>query len=884
MKVKSVLLILVMLLSVSLVSCLDFISGNQGAQGNGDGECDDHTDKDNDDVCDVCGEAVDGDEEPCVEHKDSDLDGKCDNCKSEVELEYDGTLVLVDNGAPTFQFVTSNNMGGSNRYSLAQLANKINDCLKGGSVAVVGEQSGTQKPIEILVGGVTTRGARYVKNAHSLGYEGYIIEIIGSKIVVVGGSDAALGKAIGALEERVFGIDDTQNVINNLKMTESINAAQTEFQVENFIIAGNSVEDYVIVTDTKNYYTSSVTKTAQDAIYQKTGKYLEIIDKSQLAPDTLAISFEIVPIGSLESDDGGFSVYVKENGNLAVETEFPNKYASCVELFLSEIFEGADANGKKIVMNVGTVKTCDVRNICYADFGAVGDGITDDSEAIRLTHEYANLWGHRVIAEAGKTYRIGKISESIIVQTDTDWNGATIVFDDSSIDWNDTQARSVWVFKVTSSSSINGKKVTVPSGMTLSKGQTNVGLTFDSPCMLKIENSDENQRIYIRYGTNANSGDTIREYILVDENGNVDPSTPITYNYDAVTSIVRYSISDRPIFIGNGTVKTIAPNPKASDPSYENNYCYFNRGIHVSRSNTTLHDINYIVEGEDMTVRIDRNGDGNIDFWGDDKSYGVPYRGTFNFNECYNTRFIDSVVEGHQAYSFWQISNGKEARNEMGSYAITANSCIGLTMSGLVQYENESTGELITNRDMYHGVMSSNYCRNMVVTESYLDRFDAHKGLYNATLTNSTFGFGILVIGGGQLYIENVTRLSGDPFVMLRNDYNSIFDGDVVIKNCVAGSAIKSVFAGNWVKHDAGLPNYMVRNVLIDGLLAESNTLYIFNIKNASEAALTDSVNPLYLPDSIVVSNIFGSDGKTEITPVVSKNQDAFAGLEIEYK
>ena len=222
----------------------------------------------------------------------------------------------------------------------------------------------------------------------------------------------------------------------------------------------------------------------------------------------------------------------------------------------------------------------------------------------------------------------------------------------------------------------------------------------------------------------------------------------------------------------------------------------------------------------------------------------------------------------------------------MGSYSITANYCIDLTFLGVRQYENAVTGETITNRDMYHGIMSSNFCRNMLLDGCYLDRFDAHTGLYNATLKNSTFGFSIMIIGGGTLTVENVERPSGNAFITLRNDYNSIFDGDVVIKNCSAGSTVKSLISGNWVSHDAGLPNHMTRSVTADGLEIGGDLLYIFNVKSASKSALTDETNPLYLPSSVRISDVYKVDesgNKVGVTPTVSKNlDDAFSTLEIE--
>ena len=526
--------------------------------------------------------------------------------------------------------------------------------------------------------------------------------------------------------------------------------------------------------------------------------------------------------------------------------------------------------------------------VTYEDFGAVGDGVTDDSDAIRRAHDAANECGLSVLGRADATYYIGPISKTITIKTNTDWNGAHFIFDDHRIRWDDSKLRGIDVFTVAAKE--GSQKITVPEGYTLAKGQTNVGLTFDKPCMLKIVNS--NDKIYIRYGVNANNGANRYELILVDENGNVDPSTPIQYDYTAVTELRAYCVVDDPIFVGNGTVTTIAPNPKEYDPDYDNNYCYYRRGIAVNRSNTTIYSVQHRIVGEDMSVLLDRDGDGIIEKWGDDKSYGVPYTGFFLFSGCSNATMTDCLVQGHQAYNFYQGIS----RNEMGSYDISASDCINISFLNIVQYENEATGETITNRFMYHGIMGSNFCRNMVMDNCYLDRFDAHQGLHNARITNSTLGFGILVIGGGELYIENVYRVANgsptDPdavngaFILLREDYNSVFDGDLIIKNCRMGPTVNTVISGSWRSFYNGLPNHMFRSVTIEGLTVEgsSRTIYVYRISSASASALSDSVNKLYLPTGITVSGVTNTAGASVTVRASKNNGDAFSSVTVTKK
>ncbi len=471
----------------------------------------------------------------------------------------------------------------------------------------------------------------------------------------------------------------------------------------------------------------------------------------------------------------------------------------------------------------------------YSEHGAVGDGETDDSNAIRAAHLYANAHGIDVWADAGASYYIGILDSTIIVKTNVNWRDALFIIDDALIAY-DNDARNVNIFTIASDTPV--QKLAVPEGMTLTKGQTNIGMTFDKPCMLYIANDVKEEYIYKRYGANENDGVPMQEVILVDEKGNVDPTTPIQYNYSGITTIRCYSIDDRSITIKGGTLRTVTCNPTVHDPNYVNDYYYFNRGIRIERSNTILENITYEKRGEHHIPN--------------DTSYqakGVPYTGTFNFQYCYNATFRNSKIVGHRAYSFF---NEKNQRNEMGSYGLSATACINLNLIELTQTND------ITDRVFNHGVMGSNFCRNILMDGCYMDRFDAHQGLHNATIKNSTLGFGILVIGGGTLTVENVERLSGSEFILLREDYNSIFDGDIIIKNCTAGKSITRVVKGRWVQsHHNGLDNWCVRNITVENLTFKNKgTVYLFEITNLTYGADKHKTNPFFFPESITLIGV----------------------------
>lgn len=82
----------------------------------------------------------------------------------------------------------------------------------------------------------------------------------------------------------------------------------------------------------------------------------------------------------------------------------------------------------------------------YSDFGAVGNGKTDDMDAIAATHAYANQQNLPVKADNGATYYIGGSERTAVIRTNTDFGTASFIIDDT-----DVQNRNASVFEVSSS-------------------------------------------------------------------------------------------------------------------------------------------------------------------------------------------------------------------------------------------------------------------------------------------------------------------------------------------------------------------------------------------------------------------------------------------------
>jgi len=65
-------------------------------------------------------------------------------------------------------------------------------------------------------------------------------------------------------------------------------------------------------------------------------------------------------------------------------------------------------------------------SVRYSDFGARGDGKTDDTDAIAAAHAFANQQGLSVKADEGFTYYLGGKNRTAVIWTNTDFGTAPL--------------------------------------------------------------------------------------------------------------------------------------------------------------------------------------------------------------------------------------------------------------------------------------------------------------------------------------------------------------------------------------------------------------------------------------------------------------------------
>lgn len=433
----------------------------------------------------------------------------------------------------------------------------------------------------------------------------------------------------------------------------------------------------------------------------------------------------------------------------------------------------------ELIINVSPKDIIKFKNrgfVRYTDFGAGGEGESDDMNAITATHAFANQHSLKVKADKGAIYYISGNDRTAVIMTDTDFGKSVFVIDDTNV-----KNRNAHVFLVKSS-----LKPFKPEGInSLKINQEKIDIKLPGTCLITATNSKVKR--YIRFGPNQNNGSSQTDIFIVDKNGKVDINTPIIWDFDQITDITALPIDTTTLTIKGGQFTTIANKE-------ESKYNYYSRGIAIRRSNVVIDGLQHRISGE-----------GNN---------GAPYGGFINVGDCANVTVKNTILTGHKMYN---TIGSAGVPVSMGTYDISINRALNVSFINCSQ-----TNDI--NDIRYWGIMGSNFSKNLVYDNCTFSRFDAHMGVANATIRNSTLGhMGINAIGSGVLTIENST-IRGRTLVNLRSDYGSTWQGELLIRNCVfvpaggkpvSGSIIGGSYSG---QHDFGYTCYMPERITIENL------------------------------------------------------------------
>ncbi len=764
--------------------------------------------------------ACGGDDATCTSHVDADNNGKCDNCDATVEPQGGdegnggttnaGTIELVKSGSATFQIVSTKETADMVGKNLTNFVKTLNDCIEAGNVSAVSEDA-SEKTVEIIIGAVATRGDNYndvISNPYAYGYDGWAVKVIGNKLVVLGGSAGAYKDALKYVEETIFGIDDTTISVDNITVTaeQEKTEAQTKFDV-NVKIGDTPLNEYVFVINSGDSVAGEAINSIRTQLFKKTGAYLKTVYSNELAAGQKAVYVETLELNGSRTTPEGARIYV-EGGNLHIESEFKNKLSEITTDYL--ITTIAESKKSNVTIATNLDQRIDVRNIYYKDFGAKGTGNVDDDDffAIKACHDYANEWGHTVNSDGpDAVYYIGNyLGEdadplSIEVQTDTNWHGCSFIWDDSVVDIGSPCWASP-IFSISPSKSAYSVSASKrPTGF-LAKGSTDLGGWAPGvECLVYIANS--NERHYIRYGLNENNGSSQHEILHVYADGTVDPMTPLQWDYETITTMYVYPIDTTPIVIsgGEGDVRTTVTTIHNQNRSV---YEYYYRNFQITRSNVTLQNINHKMENETPEK---------------DGGTGSPYTGFTQVTYAHNVTIQNMIIHNLEGY---HLEDNKS--NGMGSYEMNASYSNNVWYKNIIQ-------DVFFDADggvSYEGLMGTNYCKNLGFDGNFICSFDAHCGVYNGTILNSTIEH-LNFIGDGLITIENTTLyLDGSKTaVQLRSDYGATWRGDLIMKDVDLKYQISkkegnrwnySIVSAGWTNHYFGYTCYLPQDIYIENV------------------------------------------------------------------
>ncbi|MBQ8290254.1 MAG: hypothetical protein IJY01_05255 [Clostridia bacterium] len=804
-------------------------------------------------------------------------------------------LLLIERGAPKFKIVTAAGLTEEEyaeveRFiaTLGELGIELDEPITDEDETLVGD-------CEIIFGKDIKFREGCAVTQRDIGEEGYCVKTVGNKIIVCGGSTEMFKTAVSLLLSEGLGItEDTQaDKYMYLTAPRELNLLKTtDYKLEELTVNGVDIGEFVL-SYTDNDTLSEAATLLRDAIHEYTGIILK--NESELPEGTEAKHRIIIRISSNKSG-AGFSVSVAGN-DLMISCYSEKRFM----LGFNDWLSSTVTSGSSKKLDIGSSKYEYDITYTYEEFGAKGDGRTDDFLAVLKAHQAANQEGIPIRIKTSASYYFGKSShgKAIPIKTNVDFGRAVFIVDDGDVTPFDEAIRTRNVFEIVPSSNkmpyiVAGSKYTdagfvlktVGSGAdaynvyknendspVLKKGATNFPMTFGGDVLLRIVNAVE--KVYVRTGGNANAGADKEEMILVRSDGKIDPTTPVLWDYNGFTEIEVIPIDDTAITVKGGIFKTLANRLKTEAPegfSTGDQYYYFGRGVYVARSNTVIEGLTHIIENE-VVVEDGKPNDG-----------GYPYRGWLDVRLCNNVLINNVKFQGHRWYKEDRAdASGKpvtDSGTNMGTYEINAWTANNITWQNCTQLNS-------TTNSLFWGVMGSNFVKNLTFDNCNLSRFDAHQGVANATVKNSVIGQNINCIGSGDLKIINTKKLTNNTFVTLRTDYGSTWEGDVLLKDCtlVGHTSTKedtptkynnngSIFTMGYTKgHNFGYETYLFKNITIDNFTFDEHltTRYLFrassaptlqadgvtwkNEDNFNSGMFTDPVNPYHAPESITIIN-----------------------------
>ena len=700
------------------------------------------------------------------------------------------TFDLIADGKSLYTIVRPDNASSVNVRAAVMINNHIKNNGAESYITDWGDKTGEER--EILVGDTKFFPDEAIADIDltKLGTAGFVIKAYGNKILIAANNDQALVDAAGYFIENFLDIAGGKTTMPKDYCYISSNG----LFLSELTFGGHPISDYTFSCDER---------------VEEQMHWLRDLIKGK-APTTWGNGSRFVNL-VLDPSVGNMISAKFENGNLVIRAKDVESMKKAIVCFWYENI-AYSTGSYDLPANLDYSRDL-TQTIFYSDFDVVQSDSVCCREKLYEVHAYANEKGYKVFADYGAKYYIASVGRSVIIDTDVEWGNAEFTIDDSQVT---PDKRGNWIFTLLEN--VN-EIYQIDTIKTLDRKMTNLGVTFPQSSIVTFY--DDKSTHYIRYGGNADNGQTKRDSVVVDKNGNIDMDAPLMWDFDNITSISVLPIEEDTRTISGGVFTTIA-NRAPSE------YTYYARGLKVNRSNTVVNGVTHYITGEGAT--------------------GAPYNGFLSINNCAYVTVKNCVFTGHKTY--------QSPTTAMGSYDIAMANAISVSFINCSQAND-------INNSKYWGVSGTNYCKNFVYDGCVLSRFDAHKGVANAAIKNSVIGHaGASIIGYGTFLIENSTFMT-NKIVNLRSDYGSSWEGDIIIRNCIvaptaSNSDITLITGSNKGNHNFGYPCYMPTNVIIDGLIADtSGMLYVFaNLNSNCTSENYVPSYPFYATEKVTAKNV----------------------------
>lgn len=460
----------------------------------------------------------------------------------------------------------------------------------------------------------------------------------------------------------------------------------------------------------------------------------------------------------------------------------------------SEPFEVVDARAREQLKAL--------RAVSYEMFGAVLDGVADDTDAVIAAHEYANANGCRVEQHTGTAYlKTATADHCPVVKTDCDWSGMTFVV-------TEAMAKNV-ILRAEPDEGIRTISLSSAQIGQLAQGAISIPFLAEYPNCICHFTTDIVQPVRLNH---ADTTYVYHETVTSDRHGNLIDGGLFRDMTGAGSVTMEYqSIFERPIELRGARV-LLDTTDDSRIPTFL-----------IKRSNATLRDWTFEIAAQTSVNSTDYKGE----ILRIENAYNVTAEKLTGEN--FGTFFTDTAASRSQT-------------------------CYAIYLSGLSRF---------TLRDCVllraWGVMQSQYCKDIAVRDSTLGRIDNHYGCRNYTISNVTLATSHSCInigyGDGQFVIDNVRfhkfpdpdTTASNACVMLRRDFCALYSGELVIRNVSVSNHTGSLvnlldgrYSDTWDYGDtsAVLP-LAFPAVTIDGVVYDTDDVYAicFEVKEDSYVA-----------------------------------------------